>query len=73
MKFYNPKGKIIYRHLKTNELVREDGRIERVCEHGIGHPIGNKKAWDSWTGVHGCDGCCSKAKFWLDNDGKVIL
>lgn len=37
---------------------REDGRIEWICYHGIGHtvfsPIKGKYAF-----VHGCDGCCS--------------
>jgi len=40
---------------------REDGRIEWICEHGVGHTIRvpakyvHKKEWYS----HGCDGCCS--------------
>jgi hypothetical protein len=44
------------------------GMMERICEHGIGHPdpddIAHKrrtygtKADAAW-GVHGCDGCCS--------------
>jgi hypothetical protein len=52
--------------LRKTDLVREDGRIEKVCEHGVGHPIGHLHKWESWMGVHGCDGCCSKAQFWLD-------
>lgn len=46
-----------------------DGRIEWMCEHGIGHTImiPNVKAEedstlkdtrDAWF-LHGCDGCCS--------------
>ena len=36
---------------------RLDGRIEWVCEHGIGHTIWHPK---NSSGVHGCDGCCKK-------------
>jgi hypothetical protein len=39
-------------------LIREDGRVEWLCRHGIGHPIGHKRGWKDWMGVHGCDGCC---------------
>lgn len=48
---------------KHRELVRADGRVERVCEHGVGHPIGHMTAWQTWMGVHGCDGCCAN---WTD-------
>ncbi len=51
---------------------RDDRRImERICEHGIGHPDpddiafkkrialkSGKKDYDQ--GIHGCDGCCTK-------------
>ena len=38
---------------------RLDGRIEWVCEHGVGHPIW----WPTGgTSVHGCCGCCSRFK-----------
>jgi hypothetical protein len=39
-------------------LIREDGRVERLCEHGIGHCVGHLRRWEKWMGVHGCDGCC---------------
>lgn len=29
--------------------IREDGLIEAICAHGVGHH----------NGVHGCDGCCA--------------
>ena len=47
---------------------RSDMRtMERVCQHGIGHPdpddlafkrraLGEDQAWG--FGIHGCDGCC---------------
>lgn len=51
---------------------RGDGRIEIMCPHGIGH-VSEKlskarypKQWnDSWMRVHGCDGCCNLAVFYL--------
>ena len=36
------------------------GIIERICEHGIGHPDPDG-IFDPGSGVHGCDGCC-----WFD-------
>lgn len=36
---------------------RWDGRIEQVCEHGVGHTVWFPKGSNA---VHGCDGCCSK-------------
>ena len=32
------------------------GIMERVCEHGVGHPDPDDAFAD---GVHGCDGCCT--------------
>lgn len=49
-------------------ILREDGkRMEIICPHGVGHPVKSlSHNWDdSWMGVHGCDGCCSKAIFAL--------
>ena len=49
---------------KENLLIRGDGRVEWVCEHGCGHtvsvPFKYKDEWAWWS--HGCDGCCSKTK-----------
>jgi hypothetical protein len=45
--------------MSEREHVRADGRVERVCAHGVGHPVGHVKAWQTWMGVHGCDGCCA--------------
>lgn len=46
------------------DLVRADGRIERHCEHGVGHTVGHIRGYitEDWETVHGCDGCC---KGWL--------
>lgn len=64
---------------KTNEELREewptinrgDGRIEIACPHGVGH-ISEKlskmrypKQWAEWMHIHGCDGCCNSAAFYL--------
>lgn len=51
------------------------GLMERICEHGIGHPDPDDIAYkvlvadgpegeaDAWAfGIHGCDGCCSSTK-----------
>lgn len=39
------------------------GILERICEHGIGHPDPDQfEFWEqtnqSYQAVHGCDGCC---------------
>lgn len=39
---------------------RDDMRImERICEHGIGHPDPDGLMRSPAEGVHGCDGCCA--------------
>lgn len=41
------------------------GHIERVCEHGVGHPDPDDvEFWEQNgidIGVHGCDGCCGES------------
>lgn len=45
-------------------LWREDRNIlERICEHGIGHPDYDSANYlesigQGYQNVHGCDGCC---------------
>ena len=46
--------------MKWTKSIRADGRVEYICEHGVGH--GNH--------VHGCDGCCSREDFPLNKKGK---
>lgn len=44
------------------DTIREDGRLERHCKHGIGHTVGHVNhamIYDKHFDVHGCDGCCS--------------
>ena len=41
-------------------IIGDDGDRELLCEHGIGH---------SKTGVHTCDGCCSKPGFFDGVEG----
>lgn len=38
---------------------REDGRVEWLCSHGIGHTIYNPNDKGTYAFVHGCDGCCN--------------
>ena len=45
---------------------RGDGRIERTCLHGVGHPDPNTARFLTTRGwshaaayTHGCDGCCT--------------
>ena len=42
------------------DLTRSDGRLERHCEHGIGHTVGHIRGYlkATWETIHGCDGCC---------------
>lgn len=43
------------------DLIREDGRLERTCQHGIGHTVGHldpNQLIHDYIWVHGCDGCC---------------
>lgn len=40
------------------------GILERICEHGVGHPDADSAAYlrsigRSWENVHGCCGCCT--------------
>ena len=43
--------------LTKKDLIRRvDGRIEWVCEHGIGHTLFSPKE----DYAHCCDGCCKK-------------
>jgi hypothetical protein len=67
-----PMLKLAAHHMKTWPVVeRMDGRIERTCEHGTGHPDPTYLDWveSAWgtkerelDSVHGCDGCCDPGK-----------
>lgn len=44
------------KRIKKEDLnYRADGRIEWLCEHGVGHTVFAPVDMDF---VHGCDGCC---------------
>lgn len=54
-------------HHKTDHHMRgmvqslrpDTGVIERICEHGVGHPDPDSWSYlETWQLVHGCDGCC---------------
>lgn len=36
------------------------GIMERICEHGIGHPDPDDPSTDT---IHGCDGCCNPSHY----------
>lgn len=40
-------------------IIGDDGDVELLCEHGVGH---------SQTGVHTCDGCCAQAGFFEEEN-----
>lgn len=42
-------------------VLRLDGRIEWICDHGIGHPVWFADKADKAWGIHRCDGCCEDA------------
>ena len=52
--------------MPSNIKQRADGRVEWVCDHGIGHTIAVPTNWPrpdkgkpDYRYIHGCDGCCS--------------
>lgn len=58
MRYINRDGNVIYTPVVSDKIIREDGRVERLCSHGVGHPIGHTRRWEKWMEMHGCDGCC---------------
>lgn len=56
------------------DTIREDGRLERTCKHGIGHTVGHihpKSMTSRYDFAHGCDGCCFDYE--IDDPNKVLL
>lgn len=58
------------KQLRQGELLRTDGlRIERLCKHGVGHPVRYTRELTEqekeWVGVHGCcsEGCCCQPEW----------
>lgn len=43
-----------------NKILRSDGRVEWICEHGVGHVVSVPSNYrnESFWWIHGCDGCC---------------
>ena len=73
--YFKPDGEKVDQADGQRIIVREDGRVEQACDHGVGHPIGHVKehGWvASWMEVHGCDGCCYQAKFALETMGRRV-
>lgn len=53
--------------LKSRPLNWRGHVMERICEHGVGHPDPDDLAWRESQGipsypVHGCDGCCDRTE-----------
>ena len=65
---YKCKGEFCVIHKPSNHHMREwkthwrddRGIMERLCEHGIGHP--DPDEINDPTGIHGCDKCCAIKK-----------
>lgn len=63
------RGCAIHNHpsdhaLKDAKMSWEDGMLERICMHHIGHPDHDSTAYlktimPDYQPVHACDGCCS--------------
>jgi hypothetical protein len=52
---------LAWKHEFCWDLIREDGRLERTCSHGVGHTVGHVRGYLlKYDDVHGCDGCCAK-------------
>lgn len=74
---HNPRlceGRPCALHHRTDHSMRhfpqhfrtDNGLIERVCPHGVGHPDPDSIPFFAERGVkgmekHGCDGCCHQA------------
>lgn len=49
----------------VRQIIREDGLVEDLCKHNIGHPNldwlrENDPDGEFKYSIHGCDGCCDK-------------
>jgi hypothetical protein len=62
MRYVDPDGRW-HTDTRPEMLIREDGRVEWRCEHGIGHCVGHIRRWQRWMGIHGCDGDCAKFRY----------
>lgn len=51
--------------------LRENGLIEIICDHGIGHPSKLLTHPKFYYGTHGCDGCCSKPE-WVYKEQEFV-
>ena len=61
---------------------RADGRIERICEHGVGHTVDisgvryvdfdDERSVSAWWS-HGCDGCCSEYVGAFQQAAKAVI
>ena len=65
--FKSKVDRLYHEKLHEPELtLREDGRLEWKCEHGIGHTVYEpdpKMRVGKWAYTHGCDGCCRSDEY----------
>jgi len=60
--FHNPSDHALKDAL-INVRMDRNALVERICEHGVGHPDPDSVAYfeqlgQTMVGIHGCDGCC---------------
>lgn len=68
------KGEFCTMHNRSDHSMRsfpqnwrtDRGIMERICEHGVGHPDPDEITTDR---KHGCDGCCYDGTYQTDNSG----
>jgi len=46
---------------KKDTVIRRDGRMEWICEHGVGHTYSAPERLIKYGYIHSCDGCCHKS------------
>ena len=57
---YSLKSKYKKPFWAAYQIVRGNGIVEDICEHGVGHPNLEYLKEHPKDGIHGYDGCCSR-------------
>jgi hypothetical protein len=54
-----PKNKYKKPDWAVDQIIRENGVVEDICKHNVGHPnLEWLKEHPKDKGIHGCCGCC---------------
>lgn len=65
---HNPTDHVMNREEWPYSWRDDRGMMERICEHGVGHPDLDSVRWSRRhardAGFHGCDGCCADPDWW---------